>query len=150
MRIITNTRMTLYSYCIPVDDGAAPNPFWGYCTLCICKPAIRRVAKLGDWVIGTGSCRSPIGDVSGYVVYAMQVTDKLPMEKYNSFASCHCRKKIPRWSARDYRHRLGDAIYDFRFNPPRLRESVHSERNRRCDLSGQYVLISEHFYYLGD
>lgn len=33
---------TLYTYCIPYDDGAAPNPYWGICTLVICKPVIRR------------------------------------------------------------------------------------------------------------
>lgn len=38
---------TLFSYCIPYDDGAAPNPFWGLCTLAICKPRIRRAAKEG-------------------------------------------------------------------------------------------------------
>jgi hypothetical protein len=140
----------LYSYCIPIDDGAAPNPFWSYCTLAICKPVIRRVAQVGDWVIGTGSCRSPIGDISGYLVYAMRVTRKLPMEEYETWAKRHCRRKIPKWTARDPRHRLGDAIYDFRFAPPQLRKSVHDEGNRRRDLSGVYVLISDHFFYFGD
>lgn len=65
----------LYTYCIPYDDGAAPNPYWGICTLAICKPVIRRVARVGDWVVGTGSSHSPIGDVAGAVVYAMQVTE---------------------------------------------------------------------------
>lgn len=23
--------MRLFTYCLPVDDGAAPNPFWGAC-----------------------------------------------------------------------------------------------------------------------
>ncbi len=70
---------TLFSYCIPYDDGAAPNPFWGLCTLAICKPGIRRVAKEGDWVVGTGSVNSPAGDASGKVVYAMRVTQKMTM-----------------------------------------------------------------------
>ena len=43
----------LFSYVLRYDDGAAPNPFWGTCTLAICKPAIRRKANLGDWVVGT-------------------------------------------------------------------------------------------------
>jgi hypothetical protein len=34
----------LFSYTVRVDDGAAPNPFRGLCTLAICKPAIRRGA----------------------------------------------------------------------------------------------------------
>lgn len=53
--------MRLFSYCIPVDDGAAPNPFWGVCTLTICKSKIRRVAEIGDWVVGVGSV-----NVGGY------------------------------------------------------------------------------------
>ncbi|WP_395051688.1 hypothetical protein [Flavobacterium sp.] len=35
----------LFLYCIPFDDGAAPSPFWGVCTLNICKPVIRKNAK---------------------------------------------------------------------------------------------------------
>jgi len=38
----------LYSYTVRYDDGAAPNPFNGMCTLAICKPAIRRTAAPGD------------------------------------------------------------------------------------------------------
>lgn len=140
----------LFSYCIPVDDGAAPNPFWGLCTLCICKPKIRRVAQVGDWIVGTGSRRSPIGDISGHVVYAMRVTKKLTMEQYDAFARKYCAKKIPDWVSRDERRWLGDAIYDFSTNPPILRQSVHSEADRRRDLSGAYALISEHFFYFGD
>src|SRR5262249_55154673 len=60
---------TLFSYCIPYDFGSAPNPFWGLCTLAICKPDIRRTANVGDWVVGTGSAVSPIGNISGKVVY---------------------------------------------------------------------------------
>jgi hypothetical protein len=49
----------LFSYTIPIDDGAVPNPFCGMCSLAICKPAIRRVAKQGDWVAGLGSRMPP-------------------------------------------------------------------------------------------
>ena len=47
-----NPTPRLFSYTIPIDDGAAPNPFHGMCTLAICKPGIRRVAKKGDWIAG--------------------------------------------------------------------------------------------------
>jgi hypothetical protein len=140
----------LFSYCIPIDDGAAPNPYWGFCTLAICKPAIRRVAKIGDWVVGTGSRNSPIGDISGHVVYAMRVTEKLTLAEYDAFARRLCRGKIPVLGHRDVRRRLGDAVYDFRTDPPLLRPSVHTEGNRERDLSGVYALISDHFFYFGD
>jgi hypothetical protein len=64
----------IYSYVLRIDDGAATNPFWGLCTLTICKPAIRRNAQIGDWVIGTGSKNTKlkdgkIYDFSGSIVY---------------------------------------------------------------------------------
>ena len=43
--------MELYSYVIKHDSGFAANPFCGYCTLADCKPAIRRTAKVGDWIV---------------------------------------------------------------------------------------------------
>jgi Nucleotide modification associated domain 2 len=33
---------------------------------------------------------------------------------------------------------------------PRLRRSVHADGNRNTDLSGENVLLSDHFYYFGD
>jgi len=59
----------LYTYCIPFDDDAAPNPYWGLCTLVICKPVIRRTANIGDWIVGTGSANAPISGIKGHVVY---------------------------------------------------------------------------------
>jgi hypothetical protein len=140
----------LISYCIPVDDGAAPNPFWGICTLAICKPRIRRTAEKGDWVVGTGSRNSPIGDMSGQVVYAMKVTQKLTMRDYDAFAAAYYPEKVPDWHNDDRCRRLGDAIYDFSSEPPRVRESVHTDKHRVRDLGGEYVLLSEHFYYFGN
>ena len=141
---------TLFSYCIPVDDGAAPNPFWGTCTLVICKPAIRRVAEVGDWIAGTGSVNSPIGNIAGHVVYAMQVTDKMKMRDYDRFCAASLPQKIPIWRSKDVRLRLGDAIYDYSTDPPGQREGVHGPLNRDRDLGGRFALISRHFYYFGD
>ncbi|WNG13913.1 hypothetical protein [Cystobacter fuscus] len=140
----------LFSYCIPIDDGAAPNPFWGVCTLVICKPAIRRVAQVGDWIVGTGSRRSPIGDVATKVVYAMCVTEKLTMQAYNAWTRQKLPEKIPDWGNADHRRRLGDSIYDFTVYPYVIRKSVHDERNRERDLGGKYALLSTHFFYFGD
>lgn len=144
--------MTLYSYCLRYDDGAAPNPYWGVCTLAICKPAIRKVAKKGDWVVGLGSKRSPVGDKSGQVVYAMKVTKPvLSMAEYDEYCRKDLPEKIPDWRGPDFRRKVGDCIYDFRHGKqPRLRPSVHSEANRETDLRGERVLLSGHFYYFGD
>jgi hypothetical protein len=147
-----NMPPTLFSYCIPYDDGAAPNPFWGLCTLAICKPAIRRVAKKDDWVVGTGSVDSPIGNTSGKVVYAMRVTEKMVMRAYDQFTLSELPNKIPQMDHTDRRRWYGDSIYDFSSSifPPPLRPSVHSEGNRSTDASGRFVLLSNHFFYFGD
>jgi len=141
---------SLYTYCIPYDDGAAPNPFWGVCTLAICKPAIRRTADKGDWVVGTGSRNSPMGDISNQVVYAMEVTEVLTTAEYDTWSRKSCPNKIPDWKNSDIRRRLGDAIYDYSVSPPRQRQGVHNSGNIETDLSGKNVLLSKKFYYFGN
>ncbi|MFL5660153.1 MAG: hypothetical protein ACJ8BW_02250, partial [Ktedonobacteraceae bacterium] len=141
---------TLFSYCIPYDKGSAPNPFWGICTLAICKPRIRQTAEVGDWVVGTGSVTSPIRDVSGRVVYAMLVTEKMTMEEYDRFTQAELPGKIPLMNSADRCRRCGDSIYDYSTPTPSLRPGVHSENNQSTDLNGYYVLLSNHFFYFGD
>ncbi len=142
--------MTLYSYCIPVDDGAAPNPFGGVCTLTICKPVIRRTAQIGDWIIATGSKNSPIGNISKKVVYIMKVTKKLTLEKYDEYCQEILQKKIPNIRSSDYRRQVGDCIYDYGNNVIKLRPGVHGKSNVAVDLGGCYSLLSDNFYYFGD
>jgi Nucleotide modification associated domain 2 len=144
--------MTLFSYCLRFDDGAAPNPYWGVCTLAICKPAIRRMARKSDWVLGLGSKNAPrLGNISGDMVYAMKVTRVMPMQEYDEFCRESLPGKIPDWASSDFRRRVGDCIYDFESGDKLvLRRSVHTERNRRRDLSGRNVLLSTRFYYFGD
>ena len=104
--------MKLYSYCIPCDDGAAPNPYWGICTLAICKPAIRRTVSIGDWVVATGAKNVEGTDYSNMLVYAMLVTEKMTLQEYDEFCRAKYPKKVPDWDDRDHRRRLGDCIYE--------------------------------------
>jgi Nucleotide modification associated domain 2 len=141
----------LFTYIIPVDDGAAPNPFHGVCSLAICKPVIRRTAEVGDWVVGLGSRRAPSGNLEKHVVYAMNVDRKISLQDYDLFALRNLKGKIPNFSGKDSNERLGDCIYDFSkgVSSPRLRRSVHKNENIKTDLSGKYVLLSRHFFYFG-
>lgn len=100
--------------------------------------------------MGTGSRRSPIGDISGRVVYAMRISQTMSMREYDLFVREHCPNKIPEWGQHDLKRRLGDAIYDFSYKPPRLRPSVHDKSNRNRDLGGKRALLSNHFFYFGD
>lgn len=145
----------IYSYVVRIDEGAAPNPFWGLCTLTICKPAIRRKAQIGDWVIGTGSKKAKLSDGKKYdfsdsIVYAMKITDKKTLEEYDEYCRNNLISKIPEWKTTDWRLRVGDCIYDYETNKePVIRKSVHNEKSRRRDLSGKNTLLSDHFYYFG-
>src|SRR5437773_7916372 len=83
---VSNPMPRLFTYTIPIDDGAAPNPFREMCSLAICKPGIRRAAKPGDWVAGLGSKDAPSGDLSGHLVYAMHVESVLSLREYDEQA----------------------------------------------------------------
>ena len=143
--------MRLYSYTVLYDDGAAPNPFWGICSLAIRKPAIRQAAEIDDWLVGLGPVSSPLGDISDHIVYAMKVTSKLTLEEYDQFCKTFVPKKRPDWRNRDYRMRMGDCIYNYIGGAtPKIRTSIHTEDNRERDLSGKYALLSKQFYYFGN
>jgi hypothetical protein len=146
----------LYSYVLKKDNGSAPNPFWGVCTLTICKPGIRRTAEREDWVIGTGSKNSKLKDGKVYdladsLVYAMKVTDKKTLEAYDEYCQINLPDKLPNWRSPDWQNLLGDCIYDYSTGQiPIIRKSVHQEKNRVGDLSGNNALLSTHFYYFGE
>ena len=140
--------MALFSYRVRFDSGLAPNPFWGVCTLVVCKPRIRRRARVGDWVVGTGSAKSPAGDLSGSVMYAMQVNRALSMRAYDEWSAWHLRKRPDRSHA-DPRRAVGDSIYDFASNSPAVRPGIHTEADREYDLSGRRALLSTRFVYFG-
>ena len=144
--------MKLFSYSLKFDDGAAPNPFGGLCTLVISKPALRRAAEVGDWIVGLGATGTPQGDKSKSVIYAMRVSSKMTLREYDAFCQAEHPEKIPQADATaDRRAIVGDCIYDYSGGAqPVLRHSVHTEDNLELDLSGEFALISDHFYYFGD
>ena len=71
----------LFTYVVAHDTGFAPNPFHGFCTLAVCKPRIRKGAKIGDWIIGTGSGAKGKGR-EGNIVFAMRVTEDMAFDQY--------------------------------------------------------------------
>lgn len=151
---------TLFSYVVRYDDGAAPNPYWGTCTLVICKPKIRRKAIEGDWIVGLGSKSNPTKvDYSGTIVYVMKVTKKMAMRDYDIYSKEKLRSKIPvipadsrefKRDSREWRLRLGDCIYNFSKKGIPQRLGVHRRENRVTDMSGENALLSSEFVYFGD
>ena len=146
--------MRLFSYCIPVDDGAAPNPYWDVCTLVVCKPRIRSVAQKGDWIVGIGSKVVADGKYHKKVIYAMKITQVMSMREYDVYCKEKLPNKIPDITSTDYKRQVGDCLYDFNQidaeGKPFKRQGVHGLENRGHDLGGKNALLSEHFYYFGD
>jgi hypothetical protein len=150
----TTRTMKLISYCLPTDDGAAPNPFWDVCTLAICKPVIRRVtAAVGDWVVGVGSKNVLYQKDESYInrlIYAMKVTKIMSLKEYDDYAKAELPGKLPDSPPSDAMREVGDCIYDFsNGGVPVQRKSVHHSYNVPTDLGGKNVLLSNHFYYFG-
>lgn len=139
----------LFSYTMAHDDGAAPNPFRGLCTLAICKPKIRLKAALGDWVVGLGSVNAPSGDLGGRMIYAMRVDQIMTLREYDQLAPLYWPSRIPDLTSPVIADRLGDCIYDFSAGAPAQRASVHGPAEMQTDLSGHNVLLSRHFFYFG-
>jgi hypothetical protein len=139
----------LYTYIVRIDDGAAPNPFGGMCSLTICKPKIRSSAQIGDWIVGVGSRNAPSGDLSGRLIYAMKVSEVLTLADYDQRAPTDWPHRIPNIKSMDLAARLGDCIYDFSNARPRQRPGVHGPANQKTDLGGKHALIATNFYYFG-
>jgi len=107
----------IYSYVVRYDNGFAPNPFYGSCTLATCKPNIRKSAAIGDWVVGSGSNAKGVRR-GGHIVYAMRVTESMTFDEYDRdprFASKKpCRTGSQKQSCGDniyFRNAVGGAFH---------------------------------------
>jgi len=144
--------MNFFSYVVEHDLGLAPNPFWNFCTLAVCKPNIRnnKNLEIGDWVIGTGSKK--IGRLN-HLIYAMELTEKSTFEEYWNDSRFLCKRPINNGSLVQM---YGDNFYHKKESSDDwIQEiSAHSvldrEKHIKKDTSSDIVLISENFYYLGD
>ena len=125
--------MKLYSYVVEHDTGRAPNPYFGVCTLCRCKfrkslgkpRNIVELAKVDDWIVGTGGTNPRKSAGHGKLVYAMRVDEKLTREEYYA---------------------------DPRFAEKRVERNPRGDSEQPRDVieaREQFVLISRHFYYFG-
>jgi len=127
---------------VPIDDGAAPNPYGGICTLAICKANFRRIAKQNDWIIGL--------TIDYKLIYAMKITSVMSMMEYDNYTKHNLQIKIPNKNSKNIEEQLGDSVYDFSNDNITLRAGVHSRCTKEIDLAGKNVLLSSFFYYFGD
>ncbi|MCO7593045.1 MULTISPECIES: hypothetical protein [Pseudomonas] len=140
----------VFMYVVDRDFGFAPNPFHGLCTLATCKPITRRVAKVGDWVIGMGGGRLK---ATGKCVFAMKVSRRETFDSYWSNPDYKDKKPLRNGSKKMI---VGDNIYWRENGEWQQLNSHHSfpdgspnPHNIKNDTQTDAVLISEYFYYFG-
>lgn len=130
----------IYRYVVKTDQGSAPNPCDGYCTLAICKPGIRKTAGKGDWIIGF---RSGSDD---QVIYVMKVSETMTFTDYWHDQRFETRKPLL--------SPLSDNIYrpDGKGKVKQVDNQVHPNKPKTIerDLSGINVLVSKKFWYFGE
>ena len=142
--------MAYYAYKITRDYGFAPNPFFGFCTLACCKPHIRAKAEVGDWILGTGAVEN---NLLYNLIFAMKVTEKMDFKEYWNDVRFFRKRPVLNGSLKQLH---GDNIYHMENELWVQMDSHHSfmdgklnEANLKQDLSGKFVLVSNHFIYLG-
>jgi hypothetical protein len=141
----------ILSYIVRYDVGFAPNPFHGYCTLATCHSDVRRAARIGDWILGTGSREKKL---DGHLVYAMKVSEILSFDEYWDDPRFGPKRADLRGSTMV---RFGDNVYHSDTDCEWIQEDSrhskadgtpepkHIEKDTRVDR----VLISEEFVYFG-
>lgn len=144
----------LFTYKVAFDGGSAPNPYHGICTLAICKPKIRSVAKPGDVIVGLGC-----GNDESRIIYCMVVDAVVKWGKYiegcksgslieNNSTYHNLEGKIPK-----YENDQGDCIWkDANYYIDSLDSwSGHGGEDdfNRDVKSGVNVLIGKMYWYFG-
>jgi hypothetical protein len=142
----------LHSYVVARDYGFAPNPFYGICTLATCKPRLRSVAQVGDWVVGTGS---KTNGREKHVVYAMRVTSAMTFEAYWANPRFQTKKPNLRGSKKQA---FGDNIYSRSQDTGlwcqanshhSLTDGSPNPSNVVADTGTNRILLSDDFVYWG-
>ncbi len=143
--------MKLYTYIVARDYGFAPNPFHGFCTLATCKPRIRSVAAIGDWVVGTGAKTKY--NCAGQLVYTTQVSEVMNFDDYWNDPRFLIKRPVLNGSLMQV---YGDNIYHreggdwIQANSHHSLDEGHPNRsNIDRDTDRNRILIGTHFVYFG-
>lgn len=145
----------LFTYKVAHDGGSAPNPYHRVCTLGLCKPAIRRVARPGDIVVGFACAPD-----DSRIIYCMVVDHVLPWAAYikacngtsehlDGISSENLKRKVPKGP-----NDPGDCIWPSAACEQQVRPSWSNHGGaddfRRDVQDGENVILSSRFWYFGE
>ena len=115
--------MALYVYIMTCDDGRAPDPYNGVCTLAYCMPMTRKAARRCDYVVGLAGAN--FRERRWHIIYAMRISKRLSPDEY---VACFRTKRFCSKTPRDDREHnalkdggalvSGDFVYWGRTAPP--------------------------------
>jgi hypothetical protein len=129
----------IFRYVVRQDRGGSPNPYHGWCSLAVCKPQIRRAARVGDWIIGL---RSRISD---QVICAMRVDEVVALADYWRDPRFRAKRpgRGPYPPDNFYRAAADGALV-------RVDNSLHDAGHAAQDIGGRNAIVSRCFWYFGD
>jgi hypothetical protein len=132
----------LFVYRIVTDAGTAPHISNNYLTLTLCKPGIRKSAKVGDYVLALVALQHT--DLTGKAedrfykaAYLFCITEHVSMQGYEGWCRTHAPSKICSENIFD-----GNCQYNI---SGAHRPGPHNITHKNKDLSGKFSLISNHY-----
>lgn len=139
-----------FSYIVARDYGFAPNPFYGVLTLATCKQRIRKVANVGDFIIGNADSAH-----SNKLIYMAKISEVLTYDQYWKDERFVCKKPVMNGSIKKL---YGDNIYHHGADGKWIQEDSHHANNdgtvninnlNRDTGTTDRVLVCNDFVYLG-
>lgn len=139
----TSNELTLRSYKMTHNTGFSPNISGDILSIATCKPKIRCVCKIGEWIAGFSSKtldNSPIGKER--LIYLAKVSEKISFAKFWD--------KYPQ--KRTDSDKNGDNIYkpNGKGKYEQIANPHHNDSHKAKDLSVDSVLLCDEFYYFGN
>ncbi len=129
-------------YIVTVDDGFAPNPDHGVCTLAVCTPNHQRsTLTAGDYIAGCFRSGLP-----PRIVYTMKVDQVLTLDGYRKDTRFRAKKPTKQYPD-------GDNVY-FKDKDGQYRQDPNARyhrdaKHRQQDTHGDRVFIGKDFVYFG-
>jgi hypothetical protein len=133
----------LFVYRIVNDIGTAPHISKnGILTLTICKPGIRKSAKVGDYVLALVALQHSKLTGTGpdrffKAAYLFKITETTDILEYEEWCKIHAPDKICTENTFD-----GNCQYD---KEGKWRYGPHNETHKDRNLGGKFALISKHY-----
>ena len=141
----------MFAYVVEHDFGLAPNPFFGICSLAVCKPSIRKHAAVGDLILAAGSKKH---ERESHLVYYMVVREALTFEEYWDDLRFQSKRPTARAGIMaavgdNIYHRDSDGNWAQEYSLHRRAGGPIDTQHLERDTSSNRVLIGDQFSYWG-